>query len=324
MATPSPYHAAIYALYKPQGISSYDCLRSLVKNKIFSKEERIGHIGTLDVFADGVLLISQGHATRLNDYVHELLPKTYLATGKLGMATNTGDLTGEVTSEDHSQYLYESIFKYDVSFLNQQICPHFVGEYWQTPHAFSATKFQGRKLYKWAREGIIIPKAAVKRHIAELEIIEFRPPHVVFRATVSSGTYIRKLFEEMAMKLGTIGHLTTLTREAIGVVRAPERELEISKVDWKSLLPIPFFQFEKELSLQLLNGRKMPVPAAIKSEANGEGPTLFGYEDAEGRLLGLVGADYVEDSVRIKVNLWDAKSFQAQHIQGELVANKID
>ena len=314
-----PYNSSIFAVYKPKGISSYDCLRQMARKGLFSSQERYGHIGTLDVFADGVLLISKGHATRLNDYVHLLLPKTYLAKGKLGMATNTGDLSGEIFSQDESKYLHDSIFKYEKSFLDNYWKQKFIGEYWQVPHQFSATKFQGRKLYKWAREGVFIPKEPVKRLINSLDVVDFCPPYVTFRTQVSSGTYIRKLFEEMAQAIGTVGHLCELKREAVGDINANENNCELTAISWEKLLPIPFFRFDQTMTLELLSGKKIPVPHYLNAQEH----SLIAYCDSENRLLGLLSPNFESNCLQIKVNLWDAKSFRAHYNLNELAPNNV-
>jgi len=197
----------ILNIYKPPGIGSTKVV-GRIKRALGKSFKKIGHFGTLDPFAEGVLLIGGNGACRLNDFLHERYPKTYLATGKLGFRTNTGDLEGEVVEES-------TIPELSSEKINS-VLQSFLGEYLQSPPAFSATKHQGKALYKWAREGVEIKKEPVKREIYSIEFVEFKGDEVQFRVTVSTGTYIRTLFEDVAEKLETKGHLVGLKRESIG------------------------------------------------------------------------------------------------------------
>jgi tRNA pseudouridine55 synthase len=216
----------IFNVYKPKGITSFDVIRHFKKNfpQNFGK---IGHFGTLDPFAEGVLLLGIAGSSRLADYIHRYMPKTYLATGILGTKTDSGDNTGlpiisNYPRPNHSNLLglmgmEEEISLDDLSsVLNEKMCASLRGEYWQAPPSLSAAKFQGRPLYEWHREGIEISKPAKMRNVMKLEIVSVNLPVITFRATVSSGTYIRTLFEDMAEKIQWYGTLTDLVREEIG------------------------------------------------------------------------------------------------------------
>jgi tRNA pseudouridine55 synthase len=215
----------IFNIYKPPGISSYDVVRHFKRNlpQGFGK---IGHFGTLDPFAEGVLMIGTGGAARLNDFIHEFLPKTYLAVGKLGEETPTGDPTVDVVQKDESPYFRQEIASFSREFIEVRAQSRFLGEYLQTPHKYSATKFMGKNLHEWAREGIDVKKEAVARTIHFLEIPDYSFPLLSLRATVSSGTYIRTLFSELAHELGTLGHLLTLKRESVGHVHSDKALLQ--------------------------------------------------------------------------------------------------
>lgn len=215
----------IFNIYKPAGISSYDVVRHFKRNlpQGFGK---IGHFGTLDPFAEGVLMIGTGGAARLNDFIHEFLPKTYLATGKLGEETPTGDPTVDVVQKDESVYLTQEIRTFSREFIEERARARFLGEYLQTPHKYSATKFMGKNLHEWAREGVDVKKEAVARTIHAIEVTDYSFPLLTIRSTVSSGTYIRTLFTELAHDLGTLGHLLTLKRESVGHVHADKAILQ--------------------------------------------------------------------------------------------------
>lgn len=205
----------VFNLFKPTGMTSQQCVR-LFKRNLPKDIKKIGHFGTLDPFACGVLLVGIEGAMRLNELVHEYLPKTYLSVGKLGVETPTGDLTSEVTQTDQGNYLKEVIAKFDKSFIAQELQKKFLGHYMQAPHAFSAAKFQGRPLYEYARSGQVIKKEKKQKEIFKIEVVKYEFPYLVLRTTVSSGTYIRTLFAEMANHLGTIGTLVSLVRESVG------------------------------------------------------------------------------------------------------------
>lgn len=207
------YGPFVFNVYKPKNMGSFDVVRHF-KFHLPKGFGKIGHFGTLDPFAEGVLLIAIGNATKLTDLVHEM-PKTYLAEGILGIHSTTGDLSGNCETEEIDASKLKSL---SLSDLKEKLEKSFIGEYEQVPPQFSATKHEGRSLYEWAREGVFVKKDAVKRIIYSLEIIEFDFPRIVFRAKVSSGTYIRTLFEDMAHHLGNVGALKELKREAIGAI----------------------------------------------------------------------------------------------------------
>jgi len=204
----------VFNVRKPVGISSFDVVHHFKKNLNFNFG-KIGHFGTLDPFAEGVLLIGIQGAQRLNDYVHQLLPKTYRARGVFGGKTESGDLTSPVISKKdiNDLWINESVEKLE-AYLREK----FLGEYWQSPHAVSATKFEGKRLYQHALEGRLIQKEKVKREIYSFSIIEYKYPYFEFVVSVSSGTYVRSLFEEIANLLEGHGALEALERTAIGTL----------------------------------------------------------------------------------------------------------
>lgn len=262
------YGPFVFNVYKPKDVSSFDVVRHF-KYHLPKGFGKIGHFGTLDPFAEGVLLIAIGNATKLTDLVHER-PKTYLAEGILGVHSNTGDLSGnsEVENVDASH-----LEKMDLQDLKEILEAKFKGPYQQVPPQFSATKHEGRSLYEWAREGVFIKKDAVQREIISLEILEYDFPKIVFRAVVSSGTYIRTLFEDMAFELKSVGALKELKREAIGTINCekslskeqwPERgvegDVESLATSFFSLLPYENVQVpEGKLNL-ILNGADVQCP----------------------------------------------------------------
>lgn len=204
----------VFNVRKPVGISSFDVVHHFKKNLNFNFG-KIGHFGTLDPFAEGVLLIGIQGAQRLNDYVHQLLPKTYRARGVFGGKTESGDLTSPVISKKDINELW---INESAERLEAYLREKFLGEYWQSPHAVSATKFEGKRLYQHALEGRLIQKEKVKREIYSFSIIEYKYPYFEFVVSVSSGTYVRSLFEEIANLLEGHGALEALERTAIGTL----------------------------------------------------------------------------------------------------------
>ncbi len=204
----------IFNIFKPAQLSSYDIIRYYKKN-LPNGFGKIGHFGTLDPFACGVLLLGTGRGPRLNEYIHEY-PKTYLGIGILGSETETGDNTVSPFQVDDSKYLSEVISKFDCSFIEQRLQEKFLGDYHQAPHKYSAAKFEGKPLYEWAREGVDIKKEKKKRFIHSIKVVKYKFPYLSIRVEVSSGTYIRTLFSDFSNYLGTIGHLKGLVREAVG------------------------------------------------------------------------------------------------------------
>lgn len=243
--------ALVFALHKPAGPTSYDVVHAV--KKILGKQARkIGHFGTLDPFADGLILVGTGGATRLADRFHEEFPKTYRAKGLLGIKMDTGDNTGDILEKKEIVSQAISVW--------QQACEKMIGEYWQVPPAFSATKHEGKALYEYARRGIVIEKEPVKRFIYDCKILGVSELEVEFEATVSSGTYIRTLFEDLAKACDNIGHLTTLTRTKIGELVAPTFHGELKEWNKETLEShwLPFDQLLQNPVVEL-DGRDLEL-----------------------------------------------------------------
>lgn len=215
----------VFNVYKPVGPSSFNIVAHFKRNLNYNFG-KIGHFGTLDPFAEGVLLIGVQGAQKLNEYIHELLPKTYRAVGVFGGKTNSGDFMTEITAEKHVEENFKSM---SVSELEEKLRLHFLGEYWQAPHSFSASKFEGKRLYELAVQGRMIQKDKVKREILDFKILNFNYPEMEFIVSVSSGTYVRSFFEEMAELLGGHGALKVLERVAIGENTSDKA---IKEADW--------------------------------------------------------------------------------------------
>lgn len=174
----------------------------------------MGHTGTLDPFATGLLVVLLGRATRLARFI-EQADKTYLARARLGFGTTTDDRTGSPLAEPADLAgLSESAVRSALLAL--------AGTGRQRPPAFSAKRVAGERSYRLARRGRPVELAEVPVTVHRIELIEWRPPEVGFRATVSAGTYLRALARDLGDRLGVGGHLTTLRREAIGGLRVDD------------------------------------------------------------------------------------------------------
>ena len=292
-------------VYKPKDVTSAHIVNRF--KYMLPKKTKIGHFGTLDPFASGVLLLGIGGASKINDFVHKYLPKTYLALGKFGTKTNTGDYTGGVIREKTPSFSIESLK--GLKTVNDKLKTRFLGHYYQTPPSFSAVKYKGKALYKWAREGTIVKKDPVLREVYKLEILPVKAPYFLFRVQVSSGTYIRTLFEDIADYLGEVGTLVELNRESVGDVSIkgalteknwlPRGEKFEMTLDWSSscvlrmdeILPFDKAVLSPPDDLNYINGKKTCTnQAAIwKNGSIGQGKFVdpIWLTNQEGQLLGL-------------------------------------
>ena len=194
----------ILNVYKPKGPTSHDVVNELRRK---TKERKVGHAGTLDPFARGVLVIGIGRrATRILDLLKGER-KTYWVKMQLGLVTETFDITGQVREENECDKSEDEIVETIMS---------FEGEYMQVPPAYSAKKYKGRKLYEFARQGKIIRLSPRKVTIYRIWNIEIDLPFVSFRTEVSPGTYIRSLCVDIGYKLGCGATAVELVREKVG------------------------------------------------------------------------------------------------------------
>jgi len=194
----------ILNVYKPVNLSSYDVVR---KVKQILPGIKVGHGGTLDPFAEGVLLILIGKATKR---MTELLKhrKSYKAILKLGSASATGDNTSDITETAAVPEINESVLK--------NLESQFSGEITQVPPAFSAKKINGKPAYKYARKGQKVILKPITVFISDLTLNMIDECSMRINVTCSSGTYIRVLGEDIARAIGTCGYLTSLKRTRIG------------------------------------------------------------------------------------------------------------
>lgn len=175
-------------------------------------EERVGHLGTLDPFAEGLLVVVVGRATRLATFAAGWT-KRYDGVMRLGITTDTDDATGAVLKTEGVQVTAQQL---DAA-LGQ-----FRGGYEQRPPAYSAVKIAGERAYRRARRGEVVEPAARRVEIESLELVQYAAPDVTFSATVGGGTYLRSLARDVGAALGCGGHLVRLRRTAVGPFRLEE------------------------------------------------------------------------------------------------------
>ena len=202
--------AGILLVDKPQGITSHDVVAKM--RRVF-RIKKIGHAGTLDPMATGLLLILVGKATKASQYLMSL-DKEYTGTIKLGEVTDSQDADGETVMTKPVPELTEK----DVVKVMQT----FLGDQYQTPPMYSAKKINGQKLYKLAREGKVVPREPRVIHISRYEITKFSLPDISFIVRSSKGAYIRTLAHDLGDRLDCGGHLSSLRRTAVGQFRVEE------------------------------------------------------------------------------------------------------
>ncbi len=215
----------IINLNKPIGWTSFDVCK---KVKRITKEKKVGHGGTLDPFASGVLVIGTGKDTKKLKYVSDQ-KKSYNATLFLGEITDTLDLEGKVIKKKGVPILSEKIIT--------GVLDLFIGNYSQKPPMYSAKKVAGRKLYEYARKNIKVKRDPVDLKIFSISLNSFDEKKISFSVECSKGTYVRVLGKDIAEKLGTIGYLNCLTRTKVGE-HTLNKSLSIENFEstWKSFI----------------------------------------------------------------------------------------
>jgi tRNA pseudouridine55 synthase len=220
---------------KPAGITSADLTNQLKKKFRF---ERIGHGGTLDPFATGLMVVLVGEATKIARFLLEG-DKEYEAEASLGTETDTGDLTGEVVN------------KCEVPALSLEewrgFARNWTGTIRQTPPAYSAIKVKGKPLYEYARQGEEVEVPTREVSIKELEVRELTTPGFRFRVRCSGGTYVRALAADLAMSAGTCAHLNALRRTGSSAFRV-ENSLPLEKLLQLAPSDLPLRPLEEALA----------------------------------------------------------------------------
>lgn len=293
------FENGILNINKPEGWTSQDVVAKL-RGRLHIR--RVGHTGTLDPMATGVLPVCFGKATRIIEYYDDDF-KTYEAEMKLGMVTDTLDITGTVLETKPVDVSEEDVI---------QAIDSFRGWITQIPPKYSALKVNGKPLYKYAREGAEVEIKSRKIYVADIQPVEVNlgENRILFRVTCSKGTYIRTICDDIGKKLGCGGTMTALRRTQSGCFRVedartlPEilemtdEELErcvipmdetlvhLGRIELKSMESVPFYYNGREIDTGYVNVLASPaVPEAMQEESRlGDKYRVY---DPEGKFLGI-------------------------------------
>lgn len=206
----------IIGIDKPLGWTSFDAVkrvRGAIQRRLGVKKFKVGHAGTLDPLATGVLIICTGKATRRIEALQQGR-KEYIATMRLGATTPSFDLEKEIDAT----YPYEHVTRD----LILETLPQFTGKIMQVPPVFSAVKVDGKRAYLHARKGHDVELAAKPLEIDEFELLDFNGQDMTLRIVCSKGTYIRALARDLGAALNSGAHLIALRRTAVGEIREPQ------------------------------------------------------------------------------------------------------
>ncbi len=293
---------------KPAGLTSHDVVIRLRK---ILKTRRIGHTGTLDPLATGVLLVTVGQATRLFPYL-STLDKTYSGEIRLGISTDTYDAEGRPLGPEIELWPDEEKLRKEIE--------SFLGAIEQLPPPYSAKKINGQPAFKLARQGLKPELKPVPVTIYRFLILDYQPPFLKFLVDCSSGTYIRSLAHDLGQKLGCGGHLTGLRRLAVGPY-TEEEALSLEKINelFKSdnvegfLIPLdkllpdfPAVWLDGSGARWFINGVRIALSRVTRADLTKtkRNPVpIYRVFSEEGRLLGLA-------------------TFQENSFQPELVFNR--
>ena len=278
---------------KPAGITSHDVV-ARVRRALHTK--RVGHTGTLDPFATGVMVILVGKATRLAQFLDKD-EKEYEAVIRFGFETDTGDNTGTPKSEDDGP---RTIAADQV----ESVLARFRGTIMQTPPMYSAKKVDGQKLYELARRGVMVDRKPVEVSISKLEILSSADTSARIRVACSAGTYIRTLAEDIGREIGIGAHLTELRRTRAGRFTI-EEAVKLDDVGETDLRPVelavehlPAFSLREDRVANTLNG--MSTRYLSGTFADGE---LVRMTVPSGELVAIGFFDDAEKVVQPKVVL---------------------
>ena len=293
------FENGILNINKPEGWTSQDVVAKL-RRRLHIR--RVGHTGTLDPMATGVLPVCFGKATRIIEYYDDDF-KTYEAEMKLGMVTDTLDITGTVLETKPVDVSEDDVI---------QTIDSFRGWITQIPPKYSALKVNGKPLYKYAREGVEVEIKSRKIYVEDIQPVEVNlgENRILFRVTCSKGTYIRTICDDIGKKLGCGGTMTSLQRTQSGCFRVedartlPEilemtdEELErcvipmdetlvhLGRIELKSMESVPFYYNGREIDTGYVNVLASPaVPEAMQKESRlGDKYRVY---DPEGKFLGI-------------------------------------
>ncbi|MDS9470626.1 tRNA pseudouridine(55) synthase TruB [Sporosarcina pasteurii] len=266
----------ILPLWKEKGMTSHDCVFKL--RKILGTK-KVGHTGTLDPNVEGVLPICIGQATRIAEYITDS-GKEYVAVISIGTSTETEDADGAIVEQDTS---IKEINRQEI----EEALHKLTGEITQIPPMYSAVKVKGKRLYEYARKGIVVERPERKVLIEQLELLsketEFEGPEITFtiRIKCGKGTYIRTLAVQIGELLGYPAHMASLIRTASGNFRREDcftldevaHAKEESRID-EQIRPIEealsefhFIEVDNEMYGKIVNGQVLPIHSKLQTES---------------------------------------------------------
>ena len=259
----------ILNLDKPKDLTSHSVVRRV---RQVADQRKVGHAGTLDPMATGVLLVCLGRATRVAEYLMES-PKVSRASIRLGVVTDTYDAEGTVVATHPVEVTRDEV---------EAALDDFKGPILQVPPMYSALKRDGKPLYKLARQGITVERPPRAVEIYSLEMTVWQPPELALELSCSSGTYVRSLAHDLGQVLGCGAHLSGLVRTAVGEFKL-ENAIgldELTREDLPALLhPLdvalyhyPAFHLDEEGAREVLFGRGIAAPEKDEGIARAYGP----------------------------------------------------
>lgn len=257
----------VILLSKSKGETSFHAL-SAVKRALGTK--KVGHTGTLDKFAEGLLLVLSGALTRLCPYAGSL-DKEYVAEVTFGLGTDTLDPEGEVVAEGPVPSR-DSL---------RAMLPRFTGDITQKPPSYSAVHVDGMRAYQLARRGADVEPPPRQVHVETLDLVSFAPPRATLRISCSKGTYVRSLARDLAAALGTVAHVSGLIRTRVGDFRLAEAVTGDAFDPARHLIPASTF-FARFHDVETLCAREEWIPrilhgAPLRATAFQEPPRSEGF-----------------------------------------------
>lgn len=262
---------------KPEGPTSHDIVGAVRKA---TGQRRVGHTGTLDPFASGLLLVCVGKATRLAEYFSGL-DKTYEAVARLGVLTDTLDRDGSVVAESAG---WEALTAERIEASLEELR----GEIRQVPPAFSAKKVDGERAYRSARAGRAVDLAPATVTVQSLELTSLDLPFASFTVTCSSGTYVRALARDLGEALGVGAHLTSLRRTAVGTwgvgdaislhdLSRPDLVAAAAVAPLAALRHLPTVEVDEEVAARLRVGQSVALSGADRPDVRDASPVAVAH-----------------------------------------------
>ena len=237
----------ILIINKRKDMTSRDVV-NIVSKRLNTK--KVGHTGTLDPLATGVLVLAIGKALKLVEDITSL-NKEYIAEVKLGIKTDTYDITGNILEERKEHIDKEELIK---------VLNSFKGQYHMTVPIYSAAKVNGKKLYEYAREGKEVDLPIKDVYINDIELLDFKEDTFTFKCNVSKGTYIRSLINDICNKLNVIGTMSNLQRTKQGNIKIEDSidiDDELNIIPMEKIIDIPTIEVDEFLKNKISHGQRL-------------------------------------------------------------------